>query len=390
MDLGARANNVIMETYKRFPLVFDKGQGCVLTDINGKEYLDFMGGIAVNSLGYADPGLMKAMKEQMEKLVHVSNLYWTKPGIELAELLTKASGLDKVFFCNSGTEACEAALKLCRIYGKLKKSPAAVEIIAMDQSFHGRTYGAITATGQKKYQKNLEPLLPEIYHVPYNDIEALKAQITEKTCGILLEPIQGEGGIHPADPEYLKAVRKICDEENIVLVFDEVQTGIGRSGKLFAYQQYGVVPDVVTMAKGLGGGVPIGGIIANNHVAEVFTPGTHAATFGGNPFVCATAKYVIETLTAPGFLESVEEKGDYLKTKLEALKKDHASVKEVRGMGLMIGVEIDTDLSEIVAKAMDKGLLIITAGTNAIRFVPPLVITNEQIDQAVAIFAECL
>ena len=390
MDLITRANKVIMETYKRFPLVFDKGQGCVLTDINGKEYLDFMSGIAVNALGYADPGLIEVMKTQMEKLVHVSNLYWTEPGIELAELLTTASGLDKVFFCNSGTEACEAALKLCRIYGKLKKSPEAVEIIAMDQSFHGRTFGAITATGQKKYQKNLEPLLPEIYHVPYNDLAALKAQISEKTCGIIMEPIQGEGGIHPADPQYLKAVRKICDEENIVLVFDEVQTGIGRSGKLFAYQQYGVTPDVVTMAKGLGGGVPIGGIIAKNQVAEVFTPGTHAATFGGNPFVCAAAKYVIETLTAPGFLEAVEEKGQYLKAKLEALKKDHPAIKEVRGMGLMIGVEVDTELSEIVAKAMDKGLLVITAGANAIRFVPPLVVSNEQIDQAVAIFAECL
>jgi predicted acetylornithine/succinylornithine family transaminase len=390
MDLITRANKVIMETYKRFPLVFDKGQGCVLTDINGKEYLDFMSGIAVNALGYADPGLIEAMKTQMEKLVHVSNLYWTEPGIELAELLTTASGLDKVFFCNSGTEACEAALKLCRIYGKLKKSPEAVEIIAMDQSFHGRTFGAITATGQKKYQKNLEPLLPEIYHVPYNDLAALKAQISEKTCGIIMEPIQGEGGIHPADPQYLKAVRKICDEENIVLVFDEVQTGIGRSGKLFAYQQYGVTPDVVTMAKGLGGGVPIGGIIAKNQVAEVFTPGTHAATFGGNPFVCAAAKYVIETLTAPGFLEAVEEKGQYLKTKLEALKKDHPAIREVRGMGLMIGVEVDTELSKIVAKAMDKGLLVITAGANAIRFVPPLVVSNEQIDQAVAIFAECL
>lgn len=390
MDLITRANKVIMETYKRFPLVFDKGQGCVLTDINGKEYLDFMSGIAVNALGYADPGLIEAMKTQMEKLVHVSNLYWTEPGIELAELLTKASGLDKVFFCNSGTEACEAALKLCRIYGKLKKSPEAVEIIAMDQSFHGRTFGAITATGQKKYQKNLEPLLPEIYHVPYNDLAALKAQISEKTCGIIMEPIQGEGGIHPADPQYLKAVRKICDEENIVLVFDEVQTGIGRSGKLFAYQQYGVTPDVVTMAKGLGGGVPIGGIIAKNQVAEVFTPGTHAATFGGNPFVCAAAKYVIETLTAPGFLEAVEEKGQYLKAKLEALKKDHPAIREVRGMGLMIGVEVDTELSEIVAKAMDKGLLVITAGANAIRFVPPLIVSNEQIDQAVAIFAECL
>jgi len=390
MDLITRANKVIMETYKRFPLVFDKGQGCVLTDINGKEYLDFMGGIAVNALGYADPGLIEVMKTQMEKLVHVSNLYWTEPGIELAELLTTASGLDKVFFCNSGTEACEAALKLCRIYGKLKKSPEAVEIIAMDQSFHGRTFGAITATGQKKYQKNLEPLLPEIYHVPYNDLAALKAQISEKTCGIIMEPIQGEGGIHPADPQYLKAVRKICDEENIVLVFDEVQTGIGRSGKLFAYQQYGVTPDVVTMAKGLGGGVPIGGIIAKNQVAEVFTPGTHAATFGGNPFVCAAAKYVIETLTAPGFLEAVEEKGQYLKAKLEALKKDHPAIREVRGMGLMIGVEVDTELSEIVAKAMDKGLLVITAGANAIRFVPPLIVSNEQIDQAVAIFAECL
>ncbi|MBC3798204.1 acetylornithine transaminase [Acetobacterium tundrae] len=390
MDLITRGNNVIMETYKRFPLVFDKGQGCVLTDINGKEYLDFMGGIAVNALGYAHPGLIDAMKTQMEKLVHVSNLYWTEPGIELAELLTKESGLDKVFFCNSGTEACEAALKLCRIYGKLKKHPDAVEIIAMDQSFHGRTYGAISATGQKKYQANLEPLLPEIYHVPFNDIEALKAQINPNTCGIILEPIQGEGGIHPADPEYLKEVRKICDKENIVLIFDEVQTGIGRSGKLFAYQQYGVVPDVVTMAKGLGGGVPIGGIIAKNHVAEVFTPGTHAATFGGNPFVCATGKYVIETLTAPGFFESVTEKGNYLKSKLEALKKEHPSIKDVRGMGLMIGAEVDDDLGVIVAKAMDKGLLVITAGSNAIRFVPPLIITKKQIDQAVQIFSECL
>ncbi|MDP2843771.1 MAG: acetylornithine/succinylornithine family transaminase, partial [Acetobacterium sp.] len=308
MDLITRANNVIMATYKRFPLVFDKGQGCVLTDSEGKEYLDFVAGIAVDALGHSDPGLLAAMQAQMEKLVHISNLYWSEPGIELAEMLTKASGLDKVFFCNSGAEASEAALKLCRVYGKLKKSKDAVEIIAMNQSFHGRTYAAITATGQKKYQENLEPLMPEIYHVAYNDIDALKAQISPKTCGIILEPIQGEGGIYPADPDYLKEVRKICDEQNIVLIFDEVQTGIGRSGKLFAYQQYGVVPDVVTMAKGLGGGVPIGGIIAKEHIAEVFTPGTHASTFGGNPFVCAAAKYVIETLTTTGFFEAVTEK----------------------------------------------------------------------------------
>ncbi|MBU4540448.1 MAG: acetylornithine transaminase [Firmicutes bacterium] len=390
MDLITRANNVIMATYKRFPLVFDKGQGCVLTDSEGKEYLDFVAGIAVDALGHSDPGLLAAMQAQMEKLVHISNLYWSEPGIELAEMLTKASGLDKVFFCNSGAEASEAALKLCRVYGKLKKSKDAVEIIAMNQSFHGRTYAAITATGQKKYQENLEPLMPEIYHVAYNDIDALKAQISPKTCGIILEPIQGEGGIYPADPDYLKEVRKICDEQNIVLIFDEVQTGIGRSGKLFAYQQYGVVPDVVTMAKGLGGGVPIGGIIAKEHIAEVFTPGTHASTFGGNPFVCAAAKYVIETLTTTGFFEAVTEKGDYLKTKLEALQKDHPAIKEVRGMGLIVGVQIDADLAVIVAKAMEKGLLLITAGSNAIRFVPPLVVTKKEIDQAVQIFAECL
>ncbi|HEY5557570.1 acetylornithine transaminase [Acetobacterium sp.] len=390
MDLITRGNNVIMETYKRFPMVFEKGQGCTLTDNNGKEYLDFVAGIAVNALGHCHPGLMDAMKTQMEKLVHVSNLYWSEPGIELAEILTAESGLDKVFFCNSGAEACEAALKLCRVYGKQKKSKEAVEIIAMEQSFHGRTYGAISATGQKKYQANLEPLLPEIYHVPFNDIDALKAQISPKTCGIILEPIQGEGGIYPADLSYLQEVRKICDEENIVLIFDEVQTGIGRSGKLFAYQQYGVTPDVVTMAKGLGGGVPIGGIIAKNHVAEVFTPGTHASTFGGNPFVCATSKYVLETLTAPGFFNSVEKNGAYLKSKLEALKEDHPAIVEVRGLGLIIGVEVSTDLSTIVAKAMEKGLLLIGAGSNAIRFVPPLIVSKVEIDQAVQIFSECL
>jgi len=390
MDLITRGNNVIMETYKRFPMIFEKGQGCTLTDNNGKEYLDFVAGIAVNALGHCHPGLMDAMKNQMEKLVHISNLYWSEPGIELAEMLTEKSGLDKVFFCNSGSEACEAALKLCRVYGKQRKNKEAVEIIAMEKSFHGRTYGAISATGQKKYQANLEPLLPEIYHVPFNDINALKAQISPKTCGIILEPIQGEGGIYPADLSYLQEVRKICDEENIVLIFDEVQTGIGRSGKLFAYQQYGIIPDVVTMAKGLGGGVPIGGIIAKNHVAEVFTPGTHAATFGGNPFVCATAKYVLETLTAPGFFNSVEKNGAYLKAKLEALKKDNPAIVEVRGMGLIIGVEVSADLSAIIAKAMEKGLLLIGAGTNAIRFVPPLIVSKQEIDQAVQIFSECL
>lgn len=385
-----RGNAVIMETYNRFPIVFKEGKGCYLKDDQGKKYLDFVAGIAVDCLGHSHPGLIKAMKDQMDQLFHVSNLYWTEPAIELAEKLVLNSGLDKVFYCNSGAEACEAALKLCRIYGKLQKNQAAVEIIAMEDSFHGRTYAAITATGQKKYQENLEPLMPEIYHVPFNDIEALKKKVSKNTCGIILEPIQGEGGIHPADQAYLKEVRQLCDEQNIVLIFDEVQCGIGRTGKFFAYQQYKVVPDVVMMAKGLGGGVPIGGIIAKDKVAKVFTPGTHASTFGGNPLVTSASKYVIETLTAPGFLKDVEEKGDYLKEKLMALKIKHPCIKDVRGMGLMVGVQIEGNVGDIVKKAMDLGLLLVGAGESAIRFVPALIVSRDEIDQALDIFEKAL
>ncbi|MDK2937271.1 MAG: acetylornithine/N-succinyldiaminopimelate aminotransferase [Eubacteriaceae bacterium] len=388
--MNEQGNKVIMETYKRFPIEFVSGEGCILTDSQGKKYLDFVAGIAVNSLGHCHPGFTEAVKKQLDTLVHVSNLYWTKQGISLAQALVKYSGLDQVFFCNSGAEACEAALKLCRVYAKLYKSPDAVEIIAMDQSFHGRTYAAITATGQKKYQKNLEPLMPAISHVPFNDIEALKKQITPDTCGIILEAIQGEGGINPADPAYLKEVREICDRENIVLIFDEVQTGIGRTGALFAYQKYGITPDVVTMAKGLGGGLPIGGIIAKEKFAKAFTPGSHASTFGGNPLVCAAGNYVIETLMSDGFLADVQKKGDYLKAKLTALKEKHTCIKDVRGMGLMIGVEVDKAPGEIVAKAMENGLLLVGAGDSAIRFVPPLVVTEAEIDQAVEIFEKAL
>ncbi|MGL4607218.1 MAG: acetylornithine transaminase [Eubacteriaceae bacterium] len=390
MDLITRGNHVIMETYKRFPLVFNKGEGCVLIDDKGKQYLDFVAGIAVDALGHSHPGLINAMKDQMDHLVHISNLYWSEPGIACAEILTKESGLDKVFFCNSGAEACEAALKLCRVYGKLKKNPEAVEIIAMEQSFHGRTYAAITATGQKKYQENLAPLMPGISHVQFNDLEALKKKVSSKTCGIIIEPIQGEGGIYPADQKYLEGVRQICDENNIVLIFDEVQSGIGRSGKLFAYQQYGVTPDIVMMAKGLGGGIPIGGIIAKEKVAEVFKPGTHASTFGGNPLACAAAKYVLSTITAPGFYDEIEDKGRYLRSKLEEQKINHPEIVEVRGMGLMLGVEVSVNPGEVVGKAMEKGLLILGAGTSTVRFVPPLIVTKEEIDKAIEIFLECL
>ncbi|MEG0379695.1 MAG: aminotransferase class III-fold pyridoxal phosphate-dependent enzyme, partial [Eubacterium sp.] len=277
-----RAEKVIMKTYSRFPIAFESGNGCMLKDSNGKEYLDFVAGIAVDCLGHNNKGLNQAIADQCEKIMHVSNLYFTEPQVEAAEILVEASGLNKVFFCNSGAEANEAALKLARIFGKKYKSEDAVEIIAMDHSFHGRTYGAISATGQPKYQKDLDPLLPGIKHVPFNDLEALKSVVSNKTCAILLEPIQGEGGIYPADDTYMQAVRKICDAENIVLIFDEVQSGIGRTGKFFAYQHYHLKPDIVCMAKGIAGGFPMGGIIASDRVAQVFVPGTHASTFGGN------------------------------------------------------------------------------------------------------------
>lgn len=385
-----RGDAVIMPTYARFPLVFDHGDGCVLTDVDGKDYLDFVGGIAVNCLGYNDPGLNAAIAEQCGKMMHISNLYWHVPMIETAELLTKLSGLDQAFFCNSGAEANEAAMKLARIYAKLNKAPEAFEIIAMDHSFHGRTYAAITATGQPKYQKNLDPLLPGIKHVAFNDFSALKKMVTPRTCAILLEPIQGEGGIYPADEDYLTKVRALCDEENIVLIFDEVQCGIGRSGKFFAYQNYGLKPDVVCFAKGVAGGVPMGGILANKKVASAFTPGTHASTFGANPLATAASKYVLTRIGEPGFLDKVAENGAYLKEKLEGLKEKHDGIVEIRGMGLMLGMEITGSVGEVVAKAMDQGLLILGAGASTIRFVPPLVVEKADIDKAVAILDNCL
>lgn len=389
-EIIKRAEKVIMPTYARFPIAFESGEGCTLKDVEGKKYLDCVAGIAVDCLGHNHPGLNKAIAEQCQKTMHVSNLYWTEPQIETAEILVKASGLDKVFFCNSGAEANEAALKLARIYAKAFKSNEAVEIIAMDYSFHGRTYGAISATGQPKYHKGLAPMLPGILHVPFNDFNALKSAVSNKTCAILLEPIQGEGGIYPADYDYLQAVRKLCDEENIVLIFDEVQSGIGRTGKFFAYQHYNLKPDVVCMAKGIAGGFPMGGIVACDKVAQVFVPGTHASTFGGNPLATAAAQYVLGIITSDGFMNDVAKKGEYLTQKLTTLKEKHPCITDVRGKGLMLGVALSVPTSDIVAKAMEKGLLLVGAGSDAIRFVPPLIISKEEIDQAVQIFDSCL
>ncbi len=388
-NLAARGAKVVMNTYSRYPIAFDHGEGVYLWDTNGKKYLDFVAGIAVNSLGCNNEKLVKAISEQVSKLIHVSNLYYTEPQIELAEKLVKYSDFDKVFFCNSGAESNEAALKLCRKYAVMKNK-AGREIITMVHSFHGRTYGAVTATGQDKYHKGLDPLLPDIKYADFNDIESVKAAVNENTCAIMMEPIQGEGGVIPADKKFLEEVRALCDEKDILLVFDEVQTGVGRSGALFCYQKYGVVPDIVTMAKGLAGGVPIGAMITKDSVAAAFAPGDHASTFGGNSLATAAGNVVIDTVMADGFLENVNECGKYLTEKLNALKDKYDHIVDVRGMGLMQGIELDIPVAEAVKTSINNGLLLVGAGTNVIRFVPGLIITKTEIDEAMTILDKSL
>jgi len=388
-ELVALGEKNVMNTYSRFPVALEKGDGAYVWDINGKKYVDFVAGIAVNALGHNHPKLVKTISEQVTKLIHVSNLYYTAPQIELASLLTKYTDFDKVFFCNSGAEANESALKLCRKYADMKGKPGA-EIITMLKSFHGRTYGAITATGQEKYQKGLTPLLPDIFHVPFNDISALESKMSEKTCGVFIEVIQGEGGVIPADFEYLKKVRELCDKYDALLIFDEVQTGVGRTGTLYAYQQTGVVPDAISSAKGLAGGVPIGALLATDKAAAAFKPGDHASTFGGNSLATSAGVTVIKEIMENGVLENVKKQGDYLTEKLNELKAKHSSIVDVRGLGLMKGIELDTPAAPIVSSCIEKGLLLVGAGEKVIRFVPPLIIEKEQIDEAISILDSVL
>lgn len=389
-ELIQKGQETFIKSYAQLPIVFESGEGVYMIDDNENRYLDFVAGIAVNTLGYSHKKLTEAIKNQVDKFMHCSNLYWNKPSIELAGLLTKYSGLDKVFFCNSGAEAVESALKLARKYSKKVNGEDKYEIISMKNSFHGRTLGAITATGQEKYQKGLNPLLPGINYCEYNNIESLKNAITDNTCAIILEPIQGEGGIRPANKEYLKQVRQLCDDHNLVLIFDEVQSGIGRSGELFAYQVYDVKPDIVTMAKGLGSGMPIGGIIVKEEVASGFQPGDHASTFGGNPLVCSAAKVVIEELMNNNLISNVKKQGKYLEEKLQQLKEKYNFIIDVRGIGLMQGIELSMPVKEIVQRCLDNGLLLVGSGTHVIRFVPPLVISEQEIDEAMGILDEAL
>lgn len=378
----------IMATYGRFPMALVKGKGSYVVDADGKQYLDFVAGIATCVLGHCHEELVKAVQEQSQKLWHVSNLYWIEPQVELAGKLTGLSGLNKVFFCNSGAEANEAAIKLARKYFYRQNKPEKNKIIVFKNSFHGRTMGALTATGQKKYHEGFAPLLDGFLYAEYNDIASVEKLLDDTVAGVMVEAVQGEGGIKPADINFLRALRQICHKEGILLIFDEVQTGIGRTGKFFAFEHYGIKPDIITLAKGLGGGFPIGAMLAADKAASGFAPGDHASTFGGNPLACAVGKKVVDIVAKEEFLREVEEKGEILREDLKKL--GDSRIKEVRGKGLLIGVEFDREVKGLIEICRQKGLLLVGAGPNVARFVPPLTVNRTEINQAVNIFKDAL
>jgi predicted acetylornithine/succinylornithine family transaminase len=381
------SGHYVMNTYGRYPVVLRKGRGMRVWSSDGREYLDFVGGVAVNILGHCHPRVVIAIQKQAQRLIHVSNYYYIEPQIKLAKLLVENSFADKVFFCNSGAEAVEAAIKLARKYAKEQVGRSRFEIIAAKNSFHGRTLAAVSATGQEKFQKGFEPLVPGFRHVPFNDVKALRKAVTADTCAILLEPIQGEGGVRVPDEDYLKKVRDLCNEHDLLLILDEVQTGMGRTGKLFAYEHFGIIPDIMAIAKGLGGGVPIGAMLATDKVASGFQPGNHASTFGGNPLVCAAAVATIETLLEDGFiLDQCNRMSKYFTEKLEQVKSKFPSlVKEIRGRGLLIGMALTTEGDPIVRACLEKGILINCAAGNVLRFIPPLIVQRKDIDHLIEI-----
>lgn len=381
-DWIALSEKYVMNTYKRFPVVISRGAGTKVWDVDGKEYVDFAAGIAVCSLGHSHPKVVKAIQEQAQKLIHISNLYHIEPQINLARILVENSFADKVFFCNSGAEANEAAIKLARKFGN-EKLGGKNELLTMKQSFHGRTLATITATGQEKFQVGFAPLPDGFKYVPFNDVHALEAAITGKTCGILLEPVQAEGGVCVPDRDYLKAVRDVCDKHGILLILDEVQTGMGRTGTLFAYEQFDIKPDIVSLAKALGNGFPVGAMLTTDRVAEAFVPGNHASTFGGNPLAMSACLATIEFMLSEGVLQNCIKMGEYFIERLNSLKLKYSIIKDVRGKGLLLGLEMDGDVSDIVKQCMEKGFLVISAGTNVLRFVPPLIISREDIDRLI-------
>ena len=385
-----RADKVVMNTYGRQPLVLVKGEGCRVWDDTGKEYLDFVAGLAVCNLGHAHPDIAKAAAAQLTQLVHVSNIYYTTPMVELAEALVRLSFADRVFFANSGAEVNEGAIKLVRRYSRERFGEGRYRIICMENSFHGRTLGALSATGQAKFWQGFDPLLPGFSFVPFNDLDAVAQAVDDTVCAVMLEPVQGEGGVKLPSPDYFKGLRQLCDAQGLLLILDEIQAGLGRTGRLFAYENFGITPDVMTLAKGLANGLPMGALLATEDVASAFVPGTHASTFGAGPVVAAAAKTAVGLLSRPEFLAGVREKGEFLQKRLADFQSQFSIVKEVRGLGLMWGLELTQEGGGVVTACRERGLLINCTQGNVIRLLPPLIVGVDEINQGLGILAEAL
>ena len=387
MELGEK---YLVHTYNRFKVVLEKGEGVYLYDVNGKRYLDFASGIGVCSLGYGNKEYTKTLKNQIDKLTHTSNLFYNIPSVKAAEKLVKAAGLKKVFFTNSGAEAIEGALKMAKRYAYDRDGTSDHEIIAMNHSFHGRTMGSLALTGNEHYQKPFGPMIGGIKFAEYNDLDSVKKLVNDKTCAIILEPLQGEGGIYPAEKEFIEGIRKICNEKDIIMICDEVQCGMGRTGKMFAFQNYDVVPDIITSAKGLGCGVPVGAFIAGEKCCDSLVPGDHGTTYGGNPFATAAVEAVLNIYEKENILDNVNTVGKYLEEQLDNLVKECDNVLERRGKGMMQGLVLKNPVGEVITKAIEKGLLVISAGGNVLRMLPPLIITKENVDEMINILRTCL
>lgn len=385
-----QAKQVLMPMYNRFEIVLDHGEGVYVYDVDGNQYLDFGAGIAVNAIGYSNEIYKQALKDQIDKLLHTSNLFYNEPTLFAAQKFLKASWMDKVFFTNSGTEAIEGALKLARKYYYKKHGSNDSQIIAMNHSFHGRSMGAVSVTGTKKYREAFEPLIGGVTFAEYNNLLDVKSKINDKTCAIIMETFQGEGGIYPAEESFLLGIRKLCDDHDIVLILDEIQCGMGRTGKMFAYQNYNIRPDIMTSAKALGCGVPIGAFAAVDKVAYAFEVGDHGSTYACNPLVTAAASTVFDIFEDLNLLEHVNEVGAYLSEKLDELARKKPSILAHRGFGLMQGIELTIPAKDVIAACQEKGLILVGAGANIIRFVPPLVISNQDVDDMIAILSSCL
>lgn len=386
-----QAEKDLLHTYNRYQIVLDRGDGVHLYDIEGKKYLDFCAGIAVFALGYGHKGFNDTLKAQIDKLTHTSNYYYNVPAVEAARKLKKATGMDRVFFTNSGAEAVEGALKAAKKYAYTLDGTTDHEIIAMEHSFHGRTMGALAVTGNPHYREAFEPLIGHVKFAVFNDFESVKARVTDKTCAIIMETVQGEGGIYPADQDFLKKVRALCDEKGILLILDEIQCGMGRTGSMYAYEQYGVKPDIMTTAKAIGNGVPVGAFAMTEQVAQKsLTAGDHGTTYGGNPLACAAVSKVLDIFEEEKVLDNVRAVAPYLEEKLQQLVEKYDFIQCERGMGLMRGLVFNCPVGPVIQKALEKGLILINAGANIIRFVPPLVITKSDVEEMAAILDECL